>query len=597
MNMKKILLFPITWGIAVALLVVVPQLHRSQFRDDDYVQLTVLAGKVAYPWMGPFNLYGFVSGNPDHFSMHIDKGPALWSMDSATKVNFLRPLSSALTALNYKISGLNPLGYTVHSLLWYLFAIFFLGIILLRVFPRPRGGRYHPAVYIVLVMFAVSSSHFPTVFWNASRWILVSLTFGLAGLAAHLKWREENWRPGRCLSLLAFILALFAGEASLSVLAFLAAYELFDRSDPFRKRLTALFPGAFMVVVYLTVYTALGCGTAGIEAYLDPFNDTAAFLTALPSKFSAMFGELFLGAQSSRWYFPQLRTGVVVSGAAAVVLVGFLLFPLWKRSYPRRRRRINWMVTGMLGSLIPLASRTPNPHVLIIPFIGGSVLVGFILFYWWRRIKRKINIFNGLALLACAALVYILLIRPPFNWFGASEEWQTAHERLEQFHNQPVLEELRPDQKIIFLNFSNWSFEFHGYYYRKLYDLPMPDAWWRLTSSAVPPRYHRTADNKLEMEIVLSRSFQLPKKGSVVRLPGLRVTVLAVEIGGTARVEFEFDRSLDDDTYCFLVWREGRLHRIEPPRVGQPFPLYPPIQKHTTILKLSVNTYKHQIEE
>jgi hypothetical protein len=572
LKVKKVFIFPITWGIVTALLVVLPQLHHSQFRDDDYIQLAVLAGKVTYPWMGPLNLYGFVSGNPDDFPIHINKGPTLWSMDPATKVNFLRPFSSALMALNYKISGLNPLGYTVHSLLWYLLAIFFFGLILLRMFPRPRSGLYHPAVYIILVIFAVSSSHFPTVFWNASRWILVSLTFGLAGLAAHMKWREENWKPGRYLSLFAFILALFAGEASLAVLAFFAAYELFDRSDSIKKSFIALFPGAFIVIVYLAVYKALGYGTAHIEAYMDPFNDTAAFLSALPSKFSAMFGELFLGAQSSRWYVPQLRPGVVISGAAAVVLIGFLLYPLWKRSYPRRRRRINWMVTGMLGSLIPLSSRSPNPHVLIIPFVGGSVLVGFILFYSWRRIKKKINLLNGLALLACAALVYILLIRPPFFWFEASEEWQTAHERLEQYHNQPVLEELRPDQRVIFLNFSNWSFEFHGYYYRKSYDLPMPDAWWRLTSSDVPPRYRRTAANKLEMEIVLSGLFPLPGKGSIVRLPGLRVTVLAVETGGTARVELEFDRSLDDDMYRFLVWREGRLHRIEPPRVGQSFP-------------------------
>ena len=147
LKIKRVFTFPITWGIVAALLVVLPQLHHSQFRDDDYIQLSILAGKVTYPWMGPFNLYGFVSGNPDDFPIHINKGPTLWSMDPATKVNFLRPLSSALMALNYKFSGLNPLGYTVHSLLWYLLAIFFFGLILLRMFPRPRSGLYHPAVF------------------------------------------------------------------------------------------------------------------------------------------------------------------------------------------------------------------------------------------------------------------------------------------------------------------------------------------------------------------------------------------------------------------------------------------------------------------
>jgi hypothetical protein len=72
-------------------------------------------------------------------------------------------------------------------------------------------------------------------------------------LAAHLKWREKNWRPGRLLSLIAVITALLAGEASLSVLAFLAVYGLFGRSDPFKKRFAALVPGVFITVAYLAV--------------------------------------------------------------------------------------------------------------------------------------------------------------------------------------------------------------------------------------------------------------------------------------------------------------------------------------------------------
>lgn len=576
--MKKIFLFPVTWGILAALLVTIPQMHHSQFRDDDYVQLAVLAGKVTYPWMGCLNLYSFVSGNPADISYHIARGPSVWSMNPATKVNFFRPLSSALMALNFMVSGLTPLGYTVHSLLWYLAAIFFLGLFLLRIFPQPRSNRFHPALYLVLVMFAVSTSHFPTLFWNAARWILVSVTFGLAGLVAHLKWREEHWRPGRFISLLAVGMALLAGEASLAILAFLAAYEFFDRADTVKKRLSALLPIVSMVAVYLAVYRLMGCGTAGIEAYMDPFNDAIAFLTALPSKWFAMFGELFLGAQSSLWYFPQRRPEAVLTGAAALLLAGCLLFPLWKSAFRRQRRRINWVVLGMLGSLIPLSSRTPNPHIMIIPFIGGSVLLGFICHYWWRCVRKRFSLLRGLALLACAVLIYVKLILPPFSWFQASGQWQAAHARLENIHRYSVFKEIRPDQKVVFLNFSDWGLEFHGYYYRKLYGLPMPYAWWRLTTAITPLRYHRIADDKMEMEVMnfsSADSFEKAsgknsylEKGKIIWLSGLQVKILETVNNRPKRVELEFSDSLGADTYQFLEWRKGRLHKVTPPSIG-----------------------------
>ena len=105
--MKKLLLYPITWGILATLLVTIPQLHRSQFWDDDYIQLAVLAKKIDYPWMGPLNLYGFVSGNPDHLSYHISKGPSVWFMNPRTRVNFFRPLFTALSSASLSVNTPN----------------------------------------------------------------------------------------------------------------------------------------------------------------------------------------------------------------------------------------------------------------------------------------------------------------------------------------------------------------------------------------------------------------------------------------------------------------------------------------------------------
>ncbi len=569
---RKILLSPVTWGIVAVLLVVVPQLRFAQFNTDDYSHLAVLEGIEIYRGMGPLTLYSFLNGDPDLMSERISRGPTTWTADPSQTITFFRPLSSALMVLNHRISGLAPLGYAIHSLLWYVLAILLFSRLVTRIFPRLRGGRLHPAVYLASLIFALSSSNCSTVMWNAARWILVSTTLGLAGLTAHLKWREEKWRPGLVLSLLAVSAALLAGEASLAVLAFLAAYELFGNPEPLKKRLVALLPASLLVLTYVVNYKVMGYGSRGLAAYVNPLESPIVFLSALPSKALAMLGELFLGIDSSAWFFPDRRPGTVMAGLAAVVLAGLLAYPIWKRSAGRQRRMIAWMAAGILGALLPLAARMPNPHMLIAPATGSAILVGLILFYSWRHARRRRTIPNVLRLLASLSFVYLLLIRPPFAWFAFGSEWQAAHERVRRFHHESIVNEILPHQKAIFLNFNSWDLEFHGYYYRMLQGLPMPEAWWHLSRSSLPHRYHRTAPDTLELEVIgggIGDGNPSLRKGEVRELRGLRVVVLDADRSGATRVQFKFHRPLGDDAHRFMAWREGSLEPVDVPPVGE----------------------------
>ncbi|MFC2141090.1 hypothetical protein ACFLQP_02210 [Acidobacteriota bacterium] len=94
-------------------------------------------------------------------------------------------------------------------------------------------------------------------------------------------------------------------------------------------------------------------------------------------------------------------------------------------------------------------------------------------------------------------------------------------------------------------------------------------------------RYHRTAENKLELEIIEGSLLDLPyiyfvrnpkapfKKGEILRFSGFQVTILEVNQDGPTRMEFTFERSLDDESYCFFKLQEGRLQIVTPPVVGQ----------------------------
>ena len=568
--LTRLLRSPAIWGIAAALLVVAPQLRFAHFNTDDFSHLAVLEGIDIHRGMGPWTLYRFIDGDPSRLAERIARGPSPWFADPSAKIDFFRPLSSAAMALNHRLAGLDPLGYALHSLLWYLALLTLLGALQGHVFPRPRGSRPHPAAVLALTIFALCPSNGPTVMWSAARWILISTTLGAAGLVAHLRWREGGWRPGRPLSLLGFVAALLAGEAGLAVLAFVAAYELFARPDALRKRLSALLPVTLLVFVYLVYYKAAGHGSAGLEAYADPLESPGVFLVSLPSKMLAMLGELLLGTPSSRWYFPDERLPTALAGLLALVLLGGLLLPGLRHAPQWTRRRLAWMLAGTLGSLLPLAARMPNPHLLLIPLIGTSTTVAFTFFWWWRRARATARGTRWVGRLAGLVFVFTLLVRPPFAWVAFGQSWERAHTRVATFHAHSVLNELGQDETAVFLNFNDWDLEFHGYYYRLVHGLPMARAWWHLSTSPRPHRYRRTATDTLELTIegggVGGRRWQ---RGDVGELPGLRIVVLDAGREGVSRARFEFESPLSRGAYHFLAWRQGDLREVALPAVGE----------------------------
>jgi len=550
--MKKIFKSPILWGVLAALLVIVPQINIYQFDGTEW----------------------FTS--PD------------W------KVSFCRHLPSALIALNHKICGLKPLGYTIHSLLWYMALISILGLLVRRIVLGWHGKLSHPVTYLTLIIFAFSTSHMLILFYGAARWLLIATTLALSGLLAHLKWREQGWKPGRYLSLIAFFLALLSGEAALAVLAYLAAYELFGSQEPFKKRIKALLPTAVLVFVYLIFYRIMDYGTGGQDLYINPLTDPIAFITALPTRILSMLGEMFLRIISVFGIdpiVPSMGWVIILAGAAALVICGLLFYPVWSKASVDQHRKFRWLIIGTIAAMFPLASGYPCARVAMIPFIGGSVLLAFILYHWWHKLSQKRNIRQNLKSptawiggLTIIVLFFLHLVLSPYCWFAAPREFKKYLDNREEFNrNNPVLNKIRPHQEAIFLNSSvNIDLTYDVHYYRKINRLPLPGAWWQLSFYNQKHRYLRTAEDKLELGLIggsmfdhfpflsMMRSSKTPlKKGEVIKLSGLEITILQVNENGPTRMEFTFGRSLDDERYLFFKFQDGVLHTIPPPSVGQ----------------------------
>src|SRR5206468_3896938 len=144
---------------------------------------------------------------------------------------------------------------------------------------------------LALIVFAISGIH-GSLFWNAARHIVIAGALGTIALAAHVRWRETGWRPGRALSVVGFALSLTASEAALAVMAYLFAYEACSAHGNGNERLRAVGPELILIAAYLAMYRWMGLGASGGSDYVDPLKAPLAFFAQLPGRWLFLVGAL-----------------------------------------------------------------------------------------------------------------------------------------------------------------------------------------------------------------------------------------------------------------------------------------------------------------
>ncbi|MCK4765146.1 MAG: hypothetical protein KAW12_23305 [Candidatus Aminicenantes bacterium] len=618
--MKKLLKSPVFWGILAVLLVVAPQIRHYRFVGTDCTHLAVLQGLLERPGMGPLTLYCLADGVPEHTRSEIAKGQVTWYTNPYQKIKFLRHFSSAITVMGYKIFALNPLGHGFHTLLWYLLLTILMGLLARRVclYDRVGGAPLDPgsavsppgspasaakpettaaavnrltAVPILTVLiYAFAARNIPNFLYGSARWLFVAAAISIIAILLHVKWREENWKPGRFLAPAAALLALLTGEASLAVLSYLFAYELFGSGEPLKKRLKALLPYAALVFVYLIFYKVMGYGSAGQDQYLNPLHDPIAYIMALPAKLAAMIGEMFAVTMTFFRIHPQMPGKLLLTflvGAAALTAFVLLFLPAWKQAPAPLQRRFKWLIFGTIGAMLPLSSAAAATRVVLFLSIGGAILLAFILDSWGRKLFQKAKLRKHLkspvaylGALCCLGLIFLHLINAPYRWWVMPKYQAMGLDTMIENHEKTEFKNILPTQAAVFLKGGWWW----NYVHRKFFRLPMPAVWRQLSPSFGKHRYLRTAEDTLELKMVSGGIFDPPdadvsaerssktplKTGEVIDLPGLRITVLEVNQNGPTRVEFKFDRPLEDEGYRFFKENDEELIlNIELPQVGK----------------------------
>ena len=557
----------------------------SSFMADDFMQLGILEGVSPCTWLGPMDVYTLADGNLAHMRTLKDSGAFQWFWDPEFKAKFFRPLSSVLLIMDHAIFGLNPIGYSIHNLLWFSALIIAAGFLMQRAVP----GRISS---LAIIIFSISGIHWYVVYWTAARHIIVAASIGLWSLLAYTKWREQGWKKGRIISISGILLSLLAGEAALGVLAYFFAYELLSTDDALKQKLKNLLPVIILTVVYLIVYKSLGYGAYGGSGYLNPVSEPLQFLLAFPGRSLALAGSMIVGGHAELWMFPSIRLYMILIAVLIIILFTILfkkvsslsgdrtrLYPETNENRHTRtaqligspRRGVRWMLLGSVISLIPFSAASPGARCLVVPFVGGAVIISFVLYYWWNSVRKLPCLKLRFLSIFCWLLLFIHFAFAPIQRFvGPGFAKQVFANRLKSVLEKAEFNHQQPPQKIVLLTVPDFSIGLHSYYYQKLNREPMPESWWVLSWENCGHRIFRSGTNSFELELIngsINRSFL--KKGTVIELTGMAVTVLKVDKDGVRCIEFRFDCSLDDSSLQFLAWIDGRLKAVQMPPIGQ----------------------------
>lgn len=550
-------------GVAVYLPAV-----RTPLYLDDFNQAAMVHGTYPAP-RGPLDLYDFVNA-ADRPAL-LARGVLPWWTDPTLRVRFLRPLSSALLWVDYRLFGQAPLLPHLHSLAWWVAAVLAAHALFRRLIPR-RGAI--AATFI----FALAPCHAVPLAWLANREALVSLTFGVLALGAYLRWREGRALRDGVLAAALFGATLAAGEYGLGFAGYVVALEGARRGDRASTRITGLLPFVVPSAAYLSIHYRWGYGATGLGFYADPVSNPAAFLRAAPANLSALLLEAWftIGGGQNPWW-ALLLLAVLVAAAVRGLL---------PRLDAAQRHAVAWMVPGSILALLPVLATAPSSRLLGASVLGIAGFTGLLVDRAWlapssadRRTEDTL-----LKVAATALAIVQTILAPMAGWTQVRSFHQEAvrfSARARVLRSQ--LAGRNPDE-IVVVRSLGAGFILPFLAVDRGPALPR----WRVLSETGHVLVMRTGARSMELVAPpglglfpfgpanLVRDTRRPTRvGEVFRVPGMRATVLEVAPLGPRRVRFDFDEDLDPARVAAAVEDLAGFRSVTLPAPGTGAPFKP----------------------
>lgn len=586
---KWLILGLILLGVAAHLLSI-----KWGFLYDDYIHQFMLRRIDPAGSARVWNLFDFGS-RPDSTHPLHKWGFYPWWTDPDFKIRFCRPITSLSLAADYGLFGDWAPGYHLTSIA--LFAI----LLLLAHRLYSAFGLPPSAVLWASVILALTDVNVLPVGWLANRNALLTALFLTAMLLALHACRQRPSPPRIALAVLLFLLACGSKESGIIglPLAFLHAmlYPPEGTSATPRSRMAAVWRSrplwalATVAMAYVCYYVWAGYGTQSL-LYAAPWRTPIEYLGRLAVLYPLAGLSLFFGVSTDL----LAATGGTVwwalaaSGILLVLAVTIML----------RTTRLTPAVAMGIGiivlSLLPEAGADLSDRLYLNASLGTSLLIGLFLHHLspWKQTMtdgRWAAVALGTILILRSLLLAVpnTLVRGHFfHQMGRFDRMLATSADVDRRRPAPrtVIVLNSPDSLGANTILATWAVEheddgtrFHLIQMgrRGLTVRRQDERSLLITCSGRP-----FGDERFER---LFRTGRPMEPGKIHYKTGAFAAIpIDVEPTGPRTVLFEFDNDLDNETYQFLAWQNGRLLRMRPPAAGEtmqiqelarPFPFAP----------------------
>jgi hypothetical protein len=175
-------------------------------------------------------------------------------------------------------------------------------------------------------------------------------------------------------------------------LGVVVSYEAIFNKRPWSDRLRAAAPFVGMSLLYVVFYKCMGFGSAGSDAYSDPFSQPKDFFLLFIPKTLSLMGAFVLGIPGILRMTPETETASNVLGASGLLLLSTGVFLCWSRFTTAQKRTVKWLLLlGVFG---------------LFPGVAGAVMT-----------QGREFVLSGLAVLGIASLSLTTLfaVEGPFR--------------------------------------------------------------------------------------------------------------------------------------------------------------------------------------